>query len=163
MFHTPVGPPGASAHPRYAGVATLARLPELQDGPHADNGVIGVPVECGMSHRPGARFGPAHIREAPRPVRPCNPAQGVEPFSVQEGADTGDPYFGAPVETEIPLRRACRGGADRPHREQSSRCWHGSRRGHAGARPRTADRNRCFPDHLFEIISATLRTVSAGC
>ncbi|MFF3554146.1 agmatinase [Streptomyces tsukubensis] len=86
----PVGPPDASLSPRYAGIATFARLPRLDDVPRADIAVVGVPFDSGVSYRPGARFGPAHIREASRLLRPYNPAQDVEPFAAQQIADAGD-------------------------------------------------------------------------
>ncbi|GHJ41988.1 agmatinase [Streptomyces sp. TS71-3] len=86
----PVGPPDASLSPRYAGIATFARLPRLEDVPRADIAVVGVPFDSGVSYRPGARFGPAHIREASRLLRPYNPAQDVEPFAAQQVADAGD-------------------------------------------------------------------------
>lgn len=90
MSNAPVGPPDASLNPRYAGIATFARLPQLRDVSHADIAVVGVPFDTGVSYRPGARFGPSHIREASRLLRPYNPAQDVEPFSSQQVADAGD-------------------------------------------------------------------------
>jgi agmatinase len=51
---------------------------------------VGVPFDSGVSYRPGARFGPSHVREASRLLRPFNPAQGVLPFAVQQVADAGD-------------------------------------------------------------------------
>ncbi|MBW4032386.1 MAG: agmatinase [Acidobacteria bacterium] len=90
MSDSPVGPPDASLSPRYAGIATFARLPQLRDVGHADIAVVGVPFDSGVSYRPGARFGPSHIREASRLLRPYNPAQDVEPFSSQQVADAGD-------------------------------------------------------------------------
>jgi agmatinase len=90
MSDSPVGPPDASLNPRYAGFATFARLPRLEDVPRADIAVLGVPFDSGVSYRPGARFGPSQIREASRLLRPYNPAQDVEPFSAQQVADAGD-------------------------------------------------------------------------
>jgi agmatinase len=86
----PVGPADASLVPRYAGIATFARLPRLEDVPRADIAIVGVPFDSGVSYRPGARFGPAHVREASRLLRPYNPAQDVEPFANQQVADAGD-------------------------------------------------------------------------
>lgn len=86
----PVGPPDASLSPRYAGFATFARLPRLDDVERADIAVVGVPFDSGVSYRPGARFGPSQIREASRLLRPYNPAQDVEPFLFQQVADAGD-------------------------------------------------------------------------
>ena len=90
MSDSPVGPPDGSLNPRYAGIATFARLPQLRDVGHADIAVVGIPFDSGVSYRPGARFGPSHIREASRLLRPYNPAQDVEPFSSQQVADAGD-------------------------------------------------------------------------
>src|SRR6478736_6711890 len=82
--HEPVGPVDASVYPRYAGIATFARVPR------ADLAIVGIPFDSGVSYRPGARFGPAHVREASRLLRPYNPAQDVSPFATQQVADAGD-------------------------------------------------------------------------
>lgn len=86
----PVGPPDASASPRYAGFATFARLPRAEDVDAADIAVVGVPFDTGVSYRPGARFGPSHVRESSRLLRPYNPVQDVEPFGTQQVVDAGD-------------------------------------------------------------------------
>lgn len=90
MQKKPVGPPDASINPRYSGFATFARLPRLDEVEAADITVVGIPFDTGVSYRPGARFGPAHVREASRLLRPYNPTQDVEPFSQQQVADAGD-------------------------------------------------------------------------
>jgi agmatinase len=84
------GPVDASVVPRFAGIATFARLPRLDEVGRADVAVVGVPFDSGVSYRPGARFGPAHVREASRLLRPYNPAQDVFPFGAQQVADAGD-------------------------------------------------------------------------
>ncbi|WP_431778213.1 agmatinase [Microbacterium aurantiacum] len=86
----PIGSVDASVVPRFAGIATFARLPRIEDVAHADIAVVGVPFDSGVSYRPGARFGPAHVREASRLLRPYNPAQDVFPFGSQQVADAGD-------------------------------------------------------------------------
>ncbi|NYF17642.1 agmatinase [Microbacterium sp. AK009] len=86
----PRGPVDASVVPRFAGIATFARLPTLDEVTRADIAVVGVPFDSGVSYRPGARFGPAHVREASRLLRPYNPAQDVFPFGSQQVADAGD-------------------------------------------------------------------------
>ena len=86
----PVGPIDASAVPRFAGIATFARLPRLDEVGRADVAVAGVPFDSGVSYRPGARFGPSHVREASRLLRPYNPAQDVFPFGAQQVVDAGD-------------------------------------------------------------------------
>jgi agmatinase len=85
-----VGPVDASQVPRWVGEATFARLPRIAEVSRADVAVLGVPFDSGVSYRPGARFGPGHIRESSRLLRPYNPAAGVSPFAVQQVADAGD-------------------------------------------------------------------------
>ncbi|KRE25539.1 agmatinase [Mycobacterium sp. Soil538] len=86
----PVGPVDASITPRYAGPATFARLPRLDQVTCADVVVAGIPFDSGVSYRPGARFGPTHVREASRLLRPYNPAMDVSPFELVQVADAGD-------------------------------------------------------------------------
>jgi len=88
--HQPVGPVDATRVPRYAGPATFARLPRIDEVPHADIAVVGVPFDSGVSYRPGARFGPGHIRASSKLLRPYHPRLDVEPFAVQQVADAGD-------------------------------------------------------------------------
>jgi agmatinase len=52
--------------------------------------VVGVPFDAGTSYRPCARFGPGHIRESSRLLRPYNPAQDAEPFALAQVVDAGD-------------------------------------------------------------------------
>jgi agmatinase len=107
----PRGPVDASVVPRFAGIATFARLPTLDEVGRADIAVVGVPFDSGVSYRPGARFGPSHVREASRLLRPYNPAQDVFPFGAQQVADAGDvaanPFDidAAVAETEAAARR----------------------------------------------------------
>jgi agmatinase len=86
----PVGPVDASVNPRYSGIATFARLPRIEDVPSADIAVVGIPFDSGVSYRPGARFGPSHVRESSRLLRPYNPAQDVSPFAEAQVVDAGD-------------------------------------------------------------------------
>ena len=86
----PLGPVDASVVPRFAGPATFARLPRIDEVRRADVAIAGVPFDAGASYRPGARFGPAAIRDASRLLRPYNPAQDVSPFATAQVADAGD-------------------------------------------------------------------------
>jgi agmatinase len=86
----PVGPVDATEIPRYAGIATFARLPRVEDVTGAGVAVVGVPFDTGVSFRPGARFGPSAVREASRLLRPYNPALDVRPFDAVQVADAGD-------------------------------------------------------------------------
>ncbi|WP_045076577.1 agmatinase [Psychromicrobium lacuslunae] len=85
-----IGPIDSSRIPRYAGAATFARLPRLDQVSQADIAVVGVPFDSGVSYRPGARFGANHVREASRLLRPYNPAQQLSPFELAQVADAGD-------------------------------------------------------------------------
>jgi agmatinase len=86
----PIGPVDSTRIPRFAGPATFARLPRLDQVTSVDVAVVGVPFDTGVSYRPGARFGPAHVRESSRLLRPYNPALDVEPFRRWQVADAGD-------------------------------------------------------------------------
>jgi agmatinase len=90
MMTENVGPIDASANPRYSGIATFARLPRIEDVPRADIAVVGIPFDSGVSYRPGTRFGPSHVRESSRLLRPYNPAQDVSPFELAQVVDAGD-------------------------------------------------------------------------
>jgi agmatinase len=87
---TVVGPTDASLVPRYAGISTFARLPERRDVDGFDIAVVGVPFDSGVSYRPGARFGPSHIRAGSRLLRPYNPELSVSPFGARQVVDAGD-------------------------------------------------------------------------
>ncbi len=76
--------------PRYAGLSTFARLPRLTDVTDFRTAVLGVPFDSAVTYRPGARFGPAHIRQSSRLLRPYNPAQDAEPFREAQVVDAGD-------------------------------------------------------------------------
>jgi guanidinobutyrase / D-arginase len=84
------GPVDATRIPRYGGPATFARLPRLDEVGRADIVIAGVPFDSGVSYRPGARFGPGHIRASSRLLRPYNPALDVAPFAAAQVADASD-------------------------------------------------------------------------
>jgi agmatinase len=88
--HAPIGPVDATRVPRYAGPPTFARLPRVDEVARADVAVLGVPFDSGVSYRPGARFGPGHVRAASKLLRPYNPALDAYPFGSQQVADAGD-------------------------------------------------------------------------
>ncbi len=84
------GPVDATMTPRYGGPATFARLPRIDEVDRADVAIVGVPFDSGVSYRPGARFGPSHVRASSKLLRTYNAVQDVEPFAVQQVADAGD-------------------------------------------------------------------------
>ena len=90
MTNPPIGPVDASTVPRYVGPPTFARLPRLDQVTRADVAVLGVPFDSGVSYRPGARFGPQHVRASSKLLRNYHPALDVSPFGVQQVADAGD-------------------------------------------------------------------------
>ncbi|KQU28152.1 agmatinase [Rhodococcus sp. BP-349] len=84
------GPLDGSRYPRYMEPSTFARLPRLDEVSRADVSIVGVPFDSGVSYRPGARFGPGHIRASSKLLRPYNPALDVSPFAHRQVADAGD-------------------------------------------------------------------------
>ena len=84
------GPMDASKTPRFAGPPTFALLPRRDEVSSCDVAVVGVPFDTGTSYRPGARFGPAAVRQGSRLLRPWHPALQVGPLTEQQVADAGD-------------------------------------------------------------------------
>jgi len=85
-----IGQVDATRMPRYGGIATFAHLPQINEVTDVDVAIVGVPFDTGVSYRPGARFGPNHVRESSRLLRPFNPAANVSPFATQQVVDAGD-------------------------------------------------------------------------
>jgi agmatinase len=85
-----LGQVDAQAVPRYAGIGTFARLPQRHEVDDYDIAVVGVPFDSGVTYRPGARFGPAAIRQASRLLKPYHPALDVAPFATAQVVDAGD-------------------------------------------------------------------------
>lgn len=85
-----VGQVDGTLVPRYAGLATFARLPRREDVTDYGLAIVGIPFDTGVSYRPGARFGPSGIRQASRLLRPYNPALDAEPFRQVQVVDAGD-------------------------------------------------------------------------
>jgi len=82
--------------PTYVGPATFSSLPWVSDPAElarrkVDVAIVGAPVDEGVSHRPGARFGPRAIRQANYMSGSTNSLQlDVEPFEVLTVVDAGD-------------------------------------------------------------------------
>jgi agmatinase len=86
----PRGPVDGLSVPRFAGPPTFARLPRLDEVARCELAIVGIPFDSGTTYRPGARFGPAAIRQGSKLLRPYNPAQDATPFSAVQMADAGD-------------------------------------------------------------------------
>lgn len=85
-----VGQVDTTRVPRAAIPATFAGLPRVDEVSQVDVGVMGIPFDATVSYRPGARFGPNHIRASSRLLRPYNPEAGTWPFAAHQVADFGD-------------------------------------------------------------------------
>jgi agmatinase len=84
-------PPDASLAPRYTGIRTFARFPHVPDDvADVDAAVIGVPFDTATTMRPGARFGPAGIRDASMLLRPWHTTQRINVFETLSIVDRGD-------------------------------------------------------------------------
>jgi guanidinobutyrase len=90
MTKTLYQPLGGNKMPRFAGPATMMRLPSLPSAKGLDACFVGVPLDTGTSNRSGARFGPRQIRAESCLVRPYNMATRAAPFDSLSIADIGD-------------------------------------------------------------------------
>lgn len=84
------GPADSLASPRFTGIPTYARLPNVRTLDEVDLAVIGVPFDTGVSFRAGGRFGPNAIRAASVLIRGHNPVLQIHPFRVLSCVDYGD-------------------------------------------------------------------------
>ena len=76
----------------YGGVPTLLDFPFRESLADLDIALIGVPMDLGVTNRPGARFGPRALRTIER-VGPYNHALNVAPTVDCRIADVGDVPF----------------------------------------------------------------------
>ena len=83
-------PTGGNEMPRFAGIASMFRLPIVNDASGLDVAIVGVPLDIGASNRVGTRYGPRQIRTESVLIRPYGMATGAAPFDSFQVADTGD-------------------------------------------------------------------------
>ncbi len=83
-------PRDAFRSPRFGQPATFMLLPHRRDPAGLDVALLGIPYDGGTSYRPGARYGPRHVREQSSLIRPWNPVLQVAPFEKLRVADYGD-------------------------------------------------------------------------
>jgi len=76
----------------YSGVPTFMGLPYATSAADLDIAVVGVPMDLGVSNRPGARFGPRSVRTIER-IGPYHPTMRAVPKSLARAADIGDVPF----------------------------------------------------------------------
>lgn len=89
LFHQPQG---GNEMPRFAGRATMMRLPFIEDLQGLDAAFVGIPLDIGTSQRSGTRYGPRYIRAESVMIRPYNMATGAAPFDSLSVADA-DQYL----------------------------------------------------------------------
>jgi agmatinase len=86
---------GTDRRPKpYEGVASLLGAPLRLDADLAglDVALIGVPLDLGVTNRPGARFGPRAVRGVER-IGPYHHVHRLVPLSAVTAADIGDVPF----------------------------------------------------------------------
>src|ERR1700733_11638052 len=76
----------------YSGVPTFLDLPYAASAVGLDIALVGVPMDLGVSNRPGARFGPRSVRNIER-IGPYHPTFRGVPKSAVRAADVGDVPF----------------------------------------------------------------------
>lgn len=97
-------PLSGNAMPRFGGIASMMRLPVAGSAQGLHAAFIGIPLDIGTSHRPGARFGPRQIRTESSLIRPYNMATGAAPFDTLQVADLGDvPINTYSLEKSLPI------------------------------------------------------------
>ena len=83
-------PLGGNDMPRFAGPATMMRLPSQETAEGLDACFVGIPLDIGTSNRSGTRQGPRYIRIESCMLRPYNMGTGAAPFDSLQVADIGD-------------------------------------------------------------------------
>ncbi len=86
--------PNARQNPRFAGLGTFCRFPQIchvaPENQPVDWAVYGIPYDGGVTYRPGARFGAQAVRDASRAIRPYHTFHDVNLAEVFSLADAGD-------------------------------------------------------------------------
>ena len=90
---------GTDRRPKpYEGVSSFLRAPLRLDAAQRDDfggldvALVGVPLDLGVTNRPGARFGPRAVRAVER-IGPYHHVHRVSPLSAVKAADIGDVPF----------------------------------------------------------------------
>jgi agmatinase len=87
---TRYAPSNSLLTPRFSGITTFFRLPQVTDLAGVDLAIVGFPFDTGVTFRIGARFGPAAIRAMSVALRPYNSHFGVDLFEQCSAVDYGD-------------------------------------------------------------------------
>lgn len=81
---------GNLAEMPFIGIPSFFRTDISHDWQGVDIGLIGVPTDAGLSHRPGARYGPQAVRAQSGLIRYINTTTKVIPYDRARVADLGD-------------------------------------------------------------------------
>ncbi len=80
----------AMTAPRYTGMPTFMRTPQIRDAAEVDIAMIGVPFDAAVTNRPGARHGPREIRNMSCLMRATHPVSKINPYKLCRVGDLGD-------------------------------------------------------------------------
>jgi len=83
-------PADAQNSPRFSGIKTFMRLPNVRTVKDIDFAVCGIPFDSAASYRVGTRFGPSAIRDISSLTKPYNPELDLDIFEYCSGVDYGD-------------------------------------------------------------------------
>lgn len=90
MHRNPGYPLPEAERPRFVGLPTFMRLPYAESASGSRVAVLGVPFDGGTTFRPGARFGPAALREASATLYAHHPGHRRDIFEHSAAVDVGD-------------------------------------------------------------------------
>ncbi len=76
--------------PRFSGIRTFARFPYSRRLDGVDIAIVGIPFDTGVTYRPGARFGPAAVREHSSRIEQYHPVLGLDVLAELSVVDYGD-------------------------------------------------------------------------
>ena len=93
---------GRMKRPRFTEIPTFMRAPIADSLDGLDIALIGVPMDLGVTNRPGARHGPREMRNASSLMRVYNLSMQINPFDLCRIADVGD----VPIENLFNLDEA---------------------------------------------------------
>ena len=82
--------PTAMTAPRYSGMPTFMRAPQVRAATEVDIAMIGVPFDGATTNRPGARHGPREIRNMSSFMRSIHPVSRINPYKLCRVGDLGD-------------------------------------------------------------------------
>jgi len=83
----------------FVGIPSFFRTDMETEWDKLDLALVGVPSDAGLSHRPGARYGPQAVRAQSGLIRYINPFTRVIPYELARVRDIGD----VPIENTLQL------------------------------------------------------------